>query len=219
MGKEYHIILGVEKGASFSEIKKAYKHLALKFHPDKNIKQNTEDRFKEIAEAFEVLSAQKRKEDETEPTKERNNFKYTDRNNFNHQNEYNTTLRTFFDGNYPFREQYCDPKSFQQQYNLKTKIINLMKSASLEMRLLYQTVARHAHSVTGRSLGNNQDEYILDTWNVEALKNRDVRKPIPTIDEWRIGLLAQLLDLRKEMEKCGDNIDEISRMIDSLCGT
>jgi curved DNA-binding protein len=54
--KDYYKILGVNKKATQAEIKKAYRKLAMKFHPDKN-QGNTkaEDKFKEISEAYEVL--------------------------------------------------------------------------------------------------------------------------------------------------------------------
>ncbi len=57
--KEYYQILGVEKNANESEIKKAYRKLALKYHPDKapdDKKQEYEKKFKEISEAYRVLS-------------------------------------------------------------------------------------------------------------------------------------------------------------------
>jgi curved DNA-binding protein len=54
--KDYYKILGVEKTASPDEIKKSYRKLALKYHPDKNPgNKQSEERFKEIAEAYEVL--------------------------------------------------------------------------------------------------------------------------------------------------------------------
>ena len=54
--KDYYKILGVEKKASTDEIKKAYRKLALKYHPDKNKGDKTsEEKFKEINEANEVL--------------------------------------------------------------------------------------------------------------------------------------------------------------------
>ena len=54
--KDYYKILGVSKNASQEEIKKAYRKLAVKYHPDKNPDdKKAEERFKDIAEAYEVL--------------------------------------------------------------------------------------------------------------------------------------------------------------------
>ena len=60
--RDYYEILGVSKSASKDEIKKAYRKLALKYHPDKNKGDKTsEEKFKEASEAYHVLSDDKRK--------------------------------------------------------------------------------------------------------------------------------------------------------------
>jgi molecular chaperone DnaJ len=61
--RDYYEVLGVERGASEQEIKKAYRRTAMKFHPDRNEgDQASEAKFKEAAEAYEVLSDQQKRE-------------------------------------------------------------------------------------------------------------------------------------------------------------
>jgi molecular chaperone DnaJ len=61
--KEYYEVLGVAKGATKEQIKDAYRKLAMQFHPDRNKSPEAEARFKEISEAYAVLSdGEKRKQ-------------------------------------------------------------------------------------------------------------------------------------------------------------
>lgn len=62
MGKDYYKILGLSKGASEEDIKKAYRKMALKYHPDKNKSPDAEEKFKLVAEAYEVLSDKKKRD-------------------------------------------------------------------------------------------------------------------------------------------------------------
>ena len=56
--EDYYAILGIKKNATEAEIKKAYRKLALKWHPDKNPnnREEAEEKFKKINEAYSVLS-------------------------------------------------------------------------------------------------------------------------------------------------------------------
>lgn len=66
MGKDYYRILGVSKDATEGDLKKAYRKLAMKWHPDKHAdaeaKKKAEAQFKDIAEAYDVLSDKERRQ-------------------------------------------------------------------------------------------------------------------------------------------------------------
>ena len=67
MTKDYYSILGIDKNASEDDIKKSYRKLAIKYHPDKNPNnKEAEEKFKDLAEAYDVLSdPNKRKQYDT----------------------------------------------------------------------------------------------------------------------------------------------------------
>ena len=56
MSKKYYDILNINVGASEDEIKKAYKKMALKYHPDRNKSPDASEKFKEISEAYQILT-------------------------------------------------------------------------------------------------------------------------------------------------------------------
>ncbi|NLE07879.1 MAG: molecular chaperone DnaJ [Dehalococcoidales bacterium] len=60
--RDYYEVLGIEKNASDSEIKTAYRKLAMQYHPDRNHESGAEDKFKEVNEAYEILSNREKRD-------------------------------------------------------------------------------------------------------------------------------------------------------------
>src|SRR5579862_7751112 len=60
--KDYYTTLGLSRTATDEEIKRAYRKLARKYHPDVSKEKNAEERFKEVQEAYEVLKDPKKRE-------------------------------------------------------------------------------------------------------------------------------------------------------------
>ena len=99
MTKDYYSILGVEKGASQDDIKKAYKKLAKQYHPDLNKEASASDKFKEINEAAAVLGdPDKRKQYDQFGTAEGNNFSGFDYRDFAQGFNFDDIFDQFFSG-------------------------------------------------------------------------------------------------------------------------
>lgn len=74
--KDYYAIMGVERTDSLKTIKTAYRRLARKYHPDVSQEGDAEERFKEVAEAWEVLSDEQRRAEYDEQWKHRNDPRF-----------------------------------------------------------------------------------------------------------------------------------------------
>ncbi|MCC7277493.1 MAG: DnaJ domain-containing protein, partial [Chromatiaceae bacterium] len=59
--RDYYEVLGVPRNASEADIKKAYRRLAMKFHPDRNPGEEAEQKFKEAKLAYEILTDPKKR--------------------------------------------------------------------------------------------------------------------------------------------------------------
>ena len=122
MGKNYYSILGLQKGVSDEEIKKAYRKMALKYHPDKNKEPNAEEKFKEIAEAYEVLGDKDKKaaydrhgseglrRSHRNPSHQNTSRTYARHSFFTPSDPFDL-FKNFFNGRDPFSDAFGDPFS------------------------------------------------------------------------------------------------------------
>ncbi|XP_038611914.1 dnaJ homolog subfamily B member 6 isoform X2 [Tachyglossus aculeatus] len=121
---DYYEVLGVQRHASAEDIKKAYRKLALKWHPDKNPdnKEAAERRFKQVAEAYEVLSDAKKRDIYDRYGKEGLNGGGGGGNLFNNEFECgftfrnpNDVFREFFGGRDPFSFDFFGFKELRSE--------------------------------------------------------------------------------------------------------
>ena len=96
-----------------------------------------------------------------------------------------------------------------------------MKSNSGEVQILANIVARDVRSVTAKNLLLIEKESGLDPWKTTSaeVKEKLPDKETPEQDLWRLPLLCQYLDKRKEMETNMEDTKEIDSLIDSLCSS
>lgn len=141
MAKDYYSILGLERNASEDEIRKAYRKMALKYHPDKNKDPGAEERFKEIAEAYEVLGDADKKsvfdryDSNASPRqRSRQNRRYSEeffpQNAHFHSSDPFDLFRTFFGNQDPFSDHFAgifhtpSPNSSQQHHGRREMFHN-----------------------------------------------------------------------------------------------
>jgi len=120
MGKDYYNILGVARNANEDDVRKAYRKMALKYHPDKNNEPEAEERFKEIAEAYEVLSDGEKRaaydrygKDGLQRGRNRAGRRHSEesftRGGHFHPSDPFDLFRTFFGNSDPFGDPFGDP--------------------------------------------------------------------------------------------------------------
>ena len=192
--KDYYKILNVLPSSSESDIKKAYRKLALKYHPDKNSEDGSDDMFKEISEAYSILGdANKKKEydDLRSPRNKRNPFGFDDWvNNFKegdgefgksqfrqrfHRRSTKVPNTKYLDINNRINISLIDAfsgKSIDVKYSKKIVDANFKKSDEhKELKIKLNLRKKYAHII------KENDKYIIKI-RLEKLGNEDVHTRI-----------------------------------------
>ena len=143
MTKDYYTILGVPKDASKDQIKKAYRKLAIKFHPDTSAEDNAEDRFKEIAEAYSVLSDPQKRKEYDNPAPQGFGGGFGD-----FFSQFDVGLEDFFPGG--GRRYKGKPRADNLRYKLNLDFMSAVKGKSIDVKV-DRMVSCHDCSGTGKT--------------------------------------------------------------------
>lgn len=177
MNKDYYYILGVKKESSLDEIKKAYRKLSLKFHPDKNEGDSFfEERFKDIQEAYETLSTPNRREQyDNEFNKEKTTAENGNRNYIPIIEYFKCNQNAFeYDKEVTFEwkclnSDLCELKPFGKVPSIGSKTVKIkdFKSPNLKFELIAINNYLKKRTTSDLSLANNtyitlRDEIIED---------------------------------------------------------
>lgn len=140
--KNYYEVLGISKTASADEIKKAYRNLAFKYHPDRNSGDKVaEEKFKEINEAYDVLSDEKKRADYDSFGTSNPHYSGTN-NSYNRNNDFTNeeTFWNWFNGN--TSNSYGNNNTYRNYYYQSTNSYNkkedYVSKKSLFKTLLYK---------------------------------------------------------------------------------
>ena len=140
--KNYYEVLGISKTASSDEIKKAYRNLAFKYHPDRNSGDKAaEEKFKEINEAYDVLSDEKKRADYDSFGTSNSHYSGTN-NSYNRNNDFTNeeTFWNWFNGN--TSNSYGNNNTYRNYYYQSTNSYNkkedYVSKKSLFKTLLYK---------------------------------------------------------------------------------
>lgn len=140
--KNYYEVLGISKTASADEIKKAYRNLAFKYHPDRNSGDKVaEGKFKEINEAYDVLSDEKKRADYDSFGTSNSHYSGTN-NSYNRNNDFTNeeTFWNWFNGN--TSNSYGNNNTYRNYYYQSTNSYNkkedYVSKKSLFKTLLYK---------------------------------------------------------------------------------
>lgn len=132
--KDFYKVLDLQKSCSQDEIKKAYRKLAMKWHPDKNPnnKKEAEEKFKQIAEAYETLSKPDKRKTYDEIRESGMNQNYNNYSNFNPQYQnYQNNQQEF--GPFGYNRNFFDDERInQKQYTHKQPRFSQKNSGGYE---------------------------------------------------------------------------------------
>lgn len=151
MNKDYYQVLEVDRGASTDEIKKSYRKMAMKYHPDKNPDNpQAEEKFKECAEAFDVLSDPQKKEQYDTYGTVGNNGGGNPFGGFNNMNDIFSRFGDFFGGG----NQRQVRRGSDLRIKVNVTLNDIINGVDKKLKYIRQVKCNTCDGIGGRDLTN-----------------------------------------------------------------
>lgn len=184
--KDYYTIMGVKPNDDTKTIKTAYRRLAKKYHPDVSKEPDAEERFKEIAQAWEILGDEQRRAEYDELWAQRNSPKFKQFTQQHHTNshqedfsqaDFDDLYASFFGGHSPFEGRRAQQPRKQRGHDLEIELPVFLEETQQEHK---RTISYHlpVYNVFG----------VLEQ---EIPKTLNVKIPAGVVDGQRIRLKGQ----------------------------
>ena len=210
MSPNYYNILGLKKNASDKDIKKAYRKLAMKYHPDKNeSKETAENKFKEINEAYQILSNKEKKD-----MYDRYGTTNLDNNNLPNVNPHDV-FKNFFGEVDPFSKFDDDNFINIERNNININTFHRSKPKTTAGPFDYDIINK---SIIIRNLKNNK-KYNDRNGKIISFKNNKCLIKLDTTEKkiFKFCNILQLVNCKiYDLDILNNQIGEIVGYIDDL---
>lgn len=163
--KDYYKVLGVEKTATYEDVKKAYRILALKWHPDKNKDPDALQKFKDISEAYQVLSDKQKRSDYDYASIQKQNNKTVNQFKFNQPNINPNNFQPHFQYNYEF--EFKDPfEIFNEMFTFLNGIHNTMMAFDSIMQMNNQNMTVHIIDMGASVMSDGMSDDVTNIFEI-----------------------------------------------------
>lgn len=185
MSKDYYKILGIPKDATFEEIKKAYRKLAMQWHPDRHKgDKQAEEKFKDINEAYSVLSdPQKRKlydQFGEVPSNNYSNFDMDFRGFGDVFSDIEDIFSTFFGSGFRSKKRNFDNKGEDLQINIKIDFLSSALGKEMELDIEHMVICENCKGKGSLKNDNKKNCIICGGTGYEYITHRSIFGSIQT---------------------------------------
>ncbi|WMC18932.1 MAG: molecular chaperone DnaJ [Enterobacteriaceae bacterium PSpicST2] len=133
--KDFYELLGISRTSSNKEIKRAYKRLAMKYHPDRNKKKNAEKYFKEIKEAYEILIDEKKRSTYDQYGHDAFNQSYINNDNLNTETSFSDIFGDVFGDIFGDNSNQNINKGSDLKYNIELSLEEIIKGVNKKINI------------------------------------------------------------------------------------